>query len=76
MFATQDEDIPTPYYLNHISKDPRVVTEASRLCASSSETIRRLIASRPQSVQNTYKHQHDQVAKSLPSGTGETASSS
>jgi len=76
MFAIQDEANPTRNYLNYISKDPSVVTDASSLCGSSSETTQRLIASRPQPVQNIYKHPHDQVAKFIPPGTSETASSS
>lgn len=76
MFAIQDEATPTRNYLNYISKDPSVVADASRLCGSSSETIQRLIASRPQPGLNTYEHPHDQVAKFIPPGTGETASSS
>ena len=43
------------------------MTDACRLCGSSSETIQRLIASRPKPAQNTYKHRHYQVAKFLPS---------
>jgi hypothetical protein len=76
MFAIRKEAIPTRNYLNYISKEPSVVTDACRLCVPSSETIQRLIVSPPQPVQNTYKHPHDQVAKFLPSGTGETDSSS
>jgi len=76
MFAIQDEAIPTRNYLNYISKEPSVVIDACRLCGSSSETTQRLIVSHSQPVQNTYKHPHDQVAKFLPSETGETDSSS
>jgi hypothetical protein len=76
MFAIQDEATPTRNYLNYISKDPSVVSNASRLYGSSSETIQRLIASRPQPVQNNYKHPRDQVAKLIPPETAETASSS